>query len=73
MPVDVLITYKDGSQEMHYIPSSLMFGQKPAETSAPRTVHEEWKWTHPDYSFSIKKASKTSNPSRSTQARDWQM
>jgi hypothetical protein len=55
MPVDVLITYKDGSQEMHYIPSSLMFGQKPAETSAPRTVHEEWKWTHPDYSFSIEK------------------
>ena len=25
MPLDVLITYKDGSQELHYIPLSLMF------------------------------------------------
>jgi hypothetical protein len=24
MPVDVLITYKDGTKEMHYIPLSLM-------------------------------------------------
>jgi hypothetical protein len=55
MPVDVLVTYKDGTQEMHYIPSSLMFGQKPAEGGIIRTVHEEWKWTHPDYAFPISK------------------
>jgi hypothetical protein len=55
MPVDVLVTYKDGTQEMHYIPSSLMFGQKRAEGGIPRTVHEEWKWTHPDYAFTISK------------------
>ncbi len=51
MPVDVLLTFKDGSKELHYIPLSLMYGAKPAEDATPRTVHEEWKWTHPEYSF----------------------
>ena len=55
MPVDVLVTYKDGSQELHYIPSSLMFGEKPAENNTPRVVHAEWKWTHPEYAFEISK------------------
>lgn len=51
MPVDVLLTFKDGSKELHYIPLNLMYGEKPAEDATPRTVHEEWKWTHPEYSF----------------------
>lgn len=51
MPVDVLLTFKDGTKELHYIPLSLMYGEKPAEDATPRTVHEEWKWTHPEYSF----------------------
>lgn len=51
MPVDVLLTFKDGSKELHYIPLSLMYGEKPAEDATPRTVHGEWKWTHPEYSF----------------------
>ena len=58
MPLDVLVTYKDGSQELHYIPLSLQFGEKPAEDNTPRTVHTEWKWTHPDYSFAIGKGIK---------------
>lgn len=53
MPVDVLVTYKDGSKEMHYIPMNLMYGQKPAEDTVPRTVHAEWKWTHPEYTLEI--------------------
>ncbi|MEO8172923.1 MAG: M1 family metallopeptidase [Sediminibacterium sp.] len=56
MPIDVLVTFKDGTQEMHYIPLSLMFGEKPNEGTAPRTVHEEWKWTHPEYSFATSKS-----------------
>lgn len=51
MPVDVLLTFKDGSKELHYLPLSLMYGEKPAEDATPRTVHEEWKWTHPEYAF----------------------
>ncbi|MGN6617885.1 MAG: M1 family metallopeptidase, partial [Ilyomonas sp.] len=43
MPIDVLITYKDGSKELHYIPMNLMYGAKPDEDkNTPRTVHEEW-------------------------------
>ncbi len=52
MPIDVLITLKDGTQELHYIPLNLMYGEKPAENTIPRTIHEEWKWTHPTYVFS---------------------
>ncbi len=52
MPIDVHLTFKDGSKELHYIPLSLMFGEKPVEdASIPRTVHEEWRWTHPTYIF----------------------
>ena len=51
MPIDVLVTFKDGTQEMHYIPLNLMYGEKPAEGSIPRTVHTEWRWTHPEYTF----------------------
>jgi len=58
MPIDVVLTFKDGSQELHYIPSSLMFGEKPAESTIPRTVHAEWKWTHPDYSFTTTRSIK---------------
>ena len=55
MPVDVLVTYKDGSQEMHYIPMNLMYGAKKAEDSIPFIMHEEWKWTQPEYSLSLDK------------------
>lgn len=50
MPIDLQLTYKDGTKEMHYIPMYLMFGQKPDENPAiPRKVYEAWKWTHPTY------------------------
>ncbi len=58
MPIDVLVTFKDGTQEMHYIPLNLMFGEKPAENNIPRTVHEEWKWTHPEYQFTTNRGIK---------------
>lgn len=51
MPVDVLLTFKDGTQELHYMPLNLQYGEKPAESAVVRTIHTEWKWTHPDYSF----------------------
>jgi len=56
MPIDLKLTFKDGSSEWHYIPLSLMFGAKPAETGqAPRTVYEPWKWTHPTYEVATKR------------------
>jgi hypothetical protein len=54
MPIDVLVTYKDGSKEMAYIPQYLMFGAKGVEdASVPRTVFEPWKWTSPTYTFTL--------------------
>lgn len=56
MPVDLQLTFKDGTTEMHYVPLSLMLGAKPAENATePRVVHEEWKWTHPTYIVEFKK------------------
>ncbi len=51
MPVDVLLTFKDGTQEMHTIPLDMMYGFKPAETNIPATVHAEWRWVLPEYAF----------------------
>lgn len=58
MPIDVLVTYKDGSQEMHNIPLDLMYGEKPAEKNIPWIIHPEWRWTHSEYSFPINKGIK---------------
>ncbi len=55
MPLDVLITYKDGSKEMHYIPLDLMLGNKISEDTTTRIIHNEWRWTHPKYHFNIDK------------------
>jgi Peptidase family M1 domain len=50
MPVDLQLTFKDGSNELHYIPMNLMYGKKPVEDSAiPRIVYDPWKWTHVTY------------------------
>ena len=52
MPIDLQITFKDGSKEMHYIPMNLMYDEKPDEyPSIPRKVYEPWKWTHSTYTI----------------------
>lgn len=53
MPVDLLVTYKDGSKEMHYIPMNLMYGDKPAENTYPRVIEKEWQWVAPEYKVVI--------------------
>lgn len=49
MPIDLMLTFKDGSKHLAHIPQYLSFGAKPAEDNTPRSVHEAWKWTHPYY------------------------
>ena len=56
MPIDLLVTYKDGSQEWHYIPTGLIFGAKPAEDAIKRYVHAEWPWTNPEYQVTLTKS-----------------
>ncbi|MEP1955226.1 MAG: M1 family metallopeptidase [Algoriphagus sp.] len=47
MPIDLVITYKDGSKEMVYLPLEIMRGEKPAEAGAPqRIISQDWPWTN---------------------------
>jgi hypothetical protein len=56
MPIDLQVTFKDGSTEMHYIPLNLMYGEKPNEHEGQiRMVHEPWRWTHPTYTVEFKR------------------
>lgn len=56
MPVDLQLTFKDGSKELHYIPLNLMYGEKPVEDSAiTRKIYEPWKWTHSTYTIETNK------------------
>ncbi|MEO8108395.1 MAG: M1 family metallopeptidase [Ginsengibacter sp.] len=54
MPVDLQLTFKDSTKELHYIPLDLMFGNKPAESNETRIVHDEWNWTNPTYVVEFK-------------------
>jgi hypothetical protein len=49
MPIDLQLTFKDSTTEIHYIPMDMMLADKPAEDSEKRIVHEEWNWTNPTY------------------------
>lgn len=52
MPIDLQITFKDGTKELHYVPMNLMYGEKPAEDPAiTRKIYEPWKWTHNTYTI----------------------
>jgi hypothetical protein len=52
MPLDVTVTYANGSKELFYIPLDIMRGEKPNENAQDkRTVLKDWTWTFPEYSF----------------------
>lgn len=55
MPIEVLVTYKDGTSELHYLPLDLMLGAKQAEGKVKRIVHPEWQWVAPTYTFETTK------------------
>ncbi len=52
MPVDLQLTFKDGTKELHYVPLDLMYGEKPVENdSITRKMYEPWHWTSPTYTI----------------------
>lgn len=57
MPIDLSITYTDGTKEDFYIPLQMMRGEKP--TSA--TIIDDWAWAMPTYTFQTKKPIKELN------------
>ena len=62
MPIDLYVTYEDGSQELFYIPLRMMWGEKPNPFSElKRTVLEDWAWAYPNYVFEINNGKKVKN------------
>lgn len=53
MPQEVLIQFKDGNAALHYIPISLMRGEKENTYDLPWTQEKDWTWANPKYSFTI--------------------
>jgi hypothetical protein len=53
MPLDVVVSYKDGSQENFNIPLELMRGEKSEQLYPKTTYLNDWGWTYPEYTFSI--------------------
>ena len=53
MPLDILVRYKDGSQEFYYVPITLMRGEKENPYDAPWHVEKDWSWSNPNYTLSI--------------------
>ncbi|SMD38604.1 hypothetical protein SAMN04488029_3829 [Reichenbachiella faecimaris] len=51
MPLDVVLTKKDGTIQQYYIPLGMMRGHR--ELSQNETLMTPWKWVNPYYSFVI--------------------
>lgn len=54
MPIDLVVSYKNGTSECFYIPQTLMRWEK--ENSFPnlkQTVLKGWDWAYPTFSFEI--------------------
>ena len=55
MPIDVEVTYVDGSKEAFNIPLRMMRGEKPTKA----TKIADWTWAHPTYTFTTSKEVKS--------------
>ena len=56
MPIDLQLSFTDGTSEMHHVPLNLQYGFKPSENAKQtREVHKSWLWTHPTYTLTFKR------------------
>jgi hypothetical protein len=53
MPVEVLVSFKDGSEEIYYIPLRMMRGDKIFTNATKTTKLPDWPWTNPSYNITI--------------------
>ncbi|MHA6279006.1 M1 family metallopeptidase [Salinimicrobium sp. CAU 1759] len=53
MPVEVEVTYNDGTTEDLYIPLQMMRWEKPGFDD--EQTREDWAWAYPTYSFTVEK------------------
>lgn len=59
MPLDVLVTYQDGSKELFYIPLNAMRGEKSKDEKFYKNIEmrtlKAWGWSSPVYTFDVSK------------------
>jgi hypothetical protein len=55
MPLDIVVTYEDGTTENFYIPQTLLRWTKPNATSSTRKELDGWDWAYPTFEFQISK------------------
>ncbi len=53
MPIELKVTYNDGSSEEVYIPLQMMRWEKPGFKE--EQIEEDWAWAYPTYSFTLDK------------------
>lgn len=53
MPMDVYVTFSDGTKKIYYSPLVIMRGEKENDTDLERMILPDWSWTHPTYQFTI--------------------
>lgn len=53
MPVEVLVSFKDGREEMYYIPLRMMRGDKIFTIAIKTTKLPDWPWTNPSYNITL--------------------
>lgn len=57
MPIDLVVTYKDGTKELVYLPLEIMRGDKKVETNFPKLVLiQDWPWVQPTLTINLKRA-----------------
>ena len=54
MPVDLVVTYNDGSKELYYISMNELMGNKPMEFKTMSRIElDSWPWVNPTYTLKI--------------------
>ncbi len=59
MPVEVEVSFEDGSVRSYYIPLTMMRGEKPIVEGTEQLP--DWSWVEPTYSFTIESAKKVAS------------
>jgi hypothetical protein len=56
MPTDLVVTFKDGSKELYYVPLNETLGNKQVEDKTmTRYELPAWRWVNPTYTLKISK------------------
>lgn len=58
MPLDIVVTYKNGDKEVFYAPLESMRGEKPMENKTERTLLPDHRWVDGAYEFTIPEKAK---------------